>query len=543
MSDLAPILERLGLEQYLDLFISEGFDTWETLTDIQESDFDALNVKLGHRRKLQRAIAEYRGIPFERLLGSAAQEAQPESGRATEAVVAGPSEAERPSGPPPEAKRKYRRHPKPDENAPERPPSAYVIFSNRIREEVKDQNLSFTQIAKLVGDRWQKLDPAGKEPFEAQASAAKERYNIQLSVYRKTDEYKEYMAYLADFKAKHGQTAEAKRPKLEPESSGSIISTKSFEASHEGTAPPSGHFRGSSMGSSASSPFIGGGTQQTGSGTPAPPRPRLPSSRSGSPPPALQSREHFRPGLISGHSSVSDESATVKSEVPDTVTRTAGLSLGAPSATPPLPTFTPSASAGDSAPGHDPLARSRLSYFVQSQQPVPSHMSNVGISPPGQGSLSYQQNLPSPTTQESSWRSRPPEFRGYQETPRALPGSYPHSTQGREQISPTQLPPLLSQDQLSNYHPAASPRHLPLPRAPSAGTSSLPHLARAMEPPRPMTEPLQIRQQARDDGRPGLNRSESDAATTLAGLAAGVARPDPPKPHSPGPPRRPRPSP
>lgn len=31
----------------------------------------------------------------------------------------------------PSAKRKYRRHPKADENAPERPPSAYVIFSNR----------------------------------------------------------------------------------------------------------------------------------------------------------------------------------------------------------------------------------------------------------------------------------------------------------------------------------------------------------------------------------------------------------------------------
>lgn len=38
MTDIAPHLERLGLEQYLDIFLSEGFDTWETLTDIQESD-------------------------------------------------------------------------------------------------------------------------------------------------------------------------------------------------------------------------------------------------------------------------------------------------------------------------------------------------------------------------------------------------------------------------------------------------------------------------------------------------------------------------
>jgi hypothetical protein len=38
MSDLASQLERLGLERYLDSFVGEGFDTWETLTDIQESD-------------------------------------------------------------------------------------------------------------------------------------------------------------------------------------------------------------------------------------------------------------------------------------------------------------------------------------------------------------------------------------------------------------------------------------------------------------------------------------------------------------------------
>jgi hypothetical protein len=38
MTELGPHLERLGLEQYLDAFVGEGFDTWETLLDIQESD-------------------------------------------------------------------------------------------------------------------------------------------------------------------------------------------------------------------------------------------------------------------------------------------------------------------------------------------------------------------------------------------------------------------------------------------------------------------------------------------------------------------------
>jgi hypothetical protein len=106
--------------------------------------------------------------------------------------------------------RKYRRHPKPDEHAPERPPSAYVIFSNQIREEVKGQDLSFTQIAKLVGDRWQKLNSQGREPYEEQAKTAEEHYNIQLSAYRQTDAFKNYSQYLTDFKAKHRGVGEVK---------------------------------------------------------------------------------------------------------------------------------------------------------------------------------------------------------------------------------------------------------------------------------------------------------------------------------------------
>jgi hypothetical protein len=100
------------------------------------------------------------------------------------------------------AKRKYRRHPKPDENAPERPPSAYVIFSNKMREELKGRNLSFTEIAKLVGENWQNLAPAEKEPYEQQAFADKERYNNELAEYKKTNNYKEYAQYLAEFKAR-----------------------------------------------------------------------------------------------------------------------------------------------------------------------------------------------------------------------------------------------------------------------------------------------------------------------------------------------------
>jgi hypothetical protein len=483
-------------------------------------------------KKLQRAIADARGIPFTSLVGTASQEAPSESGRTFEPGSAGSLETERPAGPPPETKRKYRRHPKPDENAPERPPSAYVIFSNRIREEVKDLNLSFTQIAKLVGDRWQKLDPLGKEPFEAQASAAKERYNVQLAGYRKTEEYREYMAYLADFKLKHGQPSEAKRPKLEPESSGSIVSTRSAEVSQEGTVPTLGHFRGGSIGSSASSPFISGSTQPSSSGGPVPPRPPLPSSRSDTPPPTQQGRDYLRTGGISGPSSVSDESSAFRSEVPETVNRTANLSIAGASATPPLPNPQQSPAPPESVVPHDPLARSRLSYFIQQQGPPPLPL--VGATQPGPGSMFVHQNLPSPTAREPSWRSRSTDLRGYPELSRALPSSHSLPSPGREQLSPTQLPPMFSPERPPEYHHASSSRSLPPPHASSSGTTTLPHLGRAMEQPQPLTaEALRARQQGHEDNQPGLARSESDAANALAGLASGPPRPEggpPPRP-------------
>jgi hypothetical protein len=38
MSDLKQRLARLGLSQYVDVLTAEGFDTWETILDITESD-------------------------------------------------------------------------------------------------------------------------------------------------------------------------------------------------------------------------------------------------------------------------------------------------------------------------------------------------------------------------------------------------------------------------------------------------------------------------------------------------------------------------
>ncbi|KAL2016416.1 hypothetical protein VTK56DRAFT_3537 [Thermocarpiscus australiensis] len=255
---LETILGELGISQYLDVFLEQGFDTWETILDITESDLDALGVKLGHRRKLQRRIANYRGVAPQTSLVSAAQPSIDElkfqnahkadlarlDGRETAGAVI-------------VTKRKYRRHPKPDENAPERPPSAYVLFSNKMREELRGRNLTFTEIAKLVGENWQSLSPVEKEPFESQAQAMKDKYLSDLAEYKKTPEYRKYQVYLQEFKAKHASPSQdkdgSKRARLsdsgvQGRSSRSATPTKTSKSgsgaeSHRGSEPPAGRLQ------------------------------------------------------------------------------------------------------------------------------------------------------------------------------------------------------------------------------------------------------------------------------------------------------------
>ncbi|MCJ1294732.1 hypothetical protein MMC34_006290 [Xylographa carneopallida] len=244
MTGIGLVLVRLGLSQYTTRFIDEGFETWETVLDITESDLDLLNVKLGHRRKLQREIATARGVSLDQIVASPVRVTSNDDYRHGDGDNDGVGDKhDKRRGDGRGGKRKYRRHPKPDENAPERPPSAYVIFSNKCREELKPQNLSFTSIAKLVGERWQALGAGQKDPFESQAASLKETYNAELAKYRRTSGYKTYLEYLIDFKAKNanpssGMESKTKRPKLDTHDS--TESSESTNSRHGSAGIPIG---------------------------------------------------------------------------------------------------------------------------------------------------------------------------------------------------------------------------------------------------------------------------------------------------------------
>ncbi|KAI1640441.1 hypothetical protein F4809DRAFT_637569 [Biscogniauxia mediterranea] len=255
MNSLEAIFGELGISQYLEAFIDQGFDSWDTILDITESDLDALGVKLGHRRKLQRRIANYRGVAPDASLVSptrtSIEDTKLESNRSD------PARTDSKDGST-VAKRKYRRHPKPDENAPERPPSAYVLFSNKMREDLKGQNLTFTEIAKLVGENWQNLNRAEKEPFERQAQEAKEKYNRDLAEYKKTQEFRKYNEYLHEFRKRQAI-------QLQEKDASKRLKTESDSTRGSSTS-------GGSMGPSATTSGAGSGSDSQPGSEPPPSR-------------------------------------------------------------------------------------------------------------------------------------------------------------------------------------------------------------------------------------------------------------------------------
>lgn len=259
-------LNQCGLSNYCQVFIEEGFERLESLMEITETDLIQMQVKRGHRRLLQRALSNAKGIPSDMPLNIGTTTinyniipepvitpdetiscpspplfptiTDPILNKSSQTLLPPPSLIPQPQPPQEHTyqasagtmsaqsgmssteeetvtgdnvnrlwKRKYHRHPKPDVNAPIRPSSAYVMFSNDTRAELKQQNRSFTDLAKIIGDRWKSIPVAEKDAYERNAMNARENYLKQKEEYQKTDAYKTYQKYLTDFKAENEAAA------------------------------------------------------------------------------------------------------------------------------------------------------------------------------------------------------------------------------------------------------------------------------------------------------------------------------------------------
>ncbi|USP78958.1 hypothetical protein yc1106_06232 [Curvularia clavata] len=229
---LSDVLSRLGLNEYLQVLSDNGFHSWTAVLDITEDDMTALNFKLGHRRLLQREIATYRGIPQSISLDPESNSPEPVS-LSTSALE---SFTRQTTTPPPREKRRYRRHPRADPNAPKKPKTAYVNFADQLRTDPEVSQLSFVDIAREVGRRWQELPAEKKRIWERNAARAMQEFEAQMDEYKKTESWQKHQNYLSDFKAQQSATSANKH---RPGNSRSTTDTSNNTRPYSQTSPSS----------------------------------------------------------------------------------------------------------------------------------------------------------------------------------------------------------------------------------------------------------------------------------------------------------------
>ncbi|TID20826.1 hypothetical protein E6O75_ATG05591 [Venturia nashicola] len=206
MESLKMNLKQLGLAQYAEALVENGFEDWATVLDITEDDLDELGFKLGHRRILQREIAlqqERPTLPGDRRTPSTT----PTENEAISPTTAAENLSNAPEK---RTKRRYRWHPRADPNAPKRPKTAYVNFADHLRTDSQVAGMTFVDIAREVGRQWQVMHAAVKQEWENQAAAAMQSYEDQMDSYRKTKSHQDYQDYLQSFKKAPGKSARQK---------------------------------------------------------------------------------------------------------------------------------------------------------------------------------------------------------------------------------------------------------------------------------------------------------------------------------------------
>ncbi|CAF3084539.1 unnamed protein product [Rotaria socialis] len=75
-----------------------------------------------------------------------------------------------------------------DPNAPKRPLSAFFLFSQDERPDIKKKtpSMSVGDISKEIGARWKKVSDDVKKRYEQKAAVEKQKYEVRLSEYKKS---------------------------------------------------------------------------------------------------------------------------------------------------------------------------------------------------------------------------------------------------------------------------------------------------------------------------------------------------------------------
>ncbi|VDD74738.1 unnamed protein product [Mesocestoides corti] len=84
-------------------------------------------------------------------------------------------------------KKERKKTPKKDPNAPTRPPTAYFLWFNEHRQQIKaslGSSAAVTEVAKAAGEKWKTLESAVKTRYQEQADKLRARYEEEVRKYK-----------------------------------------------------------------------------------------------------------------------------------------------------------------------------------------------------------------------------------------------------------------------------------------------------------------------------------------------------------------------
>lgn len=84
-------------------------------------------------------------------------------------------------------------------------------FADQLRTDPVVSQLSFVNIAREVGRRWQDLPAEQKRVWESNAARAMQEFEAQMDDYKRTDHWRKYQIYLNDFRMQQA-VPNGKRP-------------------------------------------------------------------------------------------------------------------------------------------------------------------------------------------------------------------------------------------------------------------------------------------------------------------------------------------
>lgn len=136
-----------------------------------------------------------------------------------------------------EKPRKSKKSKKPDDGRPKRAATAYMIWFNEAREDIKSDNpgISFVDIAKKGGELWKKMSTSEKSKYEEKAAKSKEEYIEAMK------EFKESGGGAESSKDSKESKKSSKKPSSQkkvatPVKSGSFISKEFIESDDDSSS-------------------------------------------------------------------------------------------------------------------------------------------------------------------------------------------------------------------------------------------------------------------------------------------------------------------